>query len=160
MNDLQQAIWLRQEGKAQEAIELLHQITEQEPQHGEGWYQLAWAHDSLGLEREAVPYYEKALQLKLSSEDRAGAILGLGSTYRTLGQYEQAKRWLLTGMSEFPEHREFEVFYAMVLYNLGEHAEAMQRLLVQLADTSGDQRITDYRRAIRYYADQLDRIWE
>jgi hypothetical protein len=67
---------------------------------------------------------------------------------------------MLTGMSEFPEHREFEVFYAMVLYNLGEHAEAMQRLLVQLADTSGDQRITDYSRAIRYYADQLDRVWE
>ncbi|MGO4528453.1 tetratricopeptide repeat protein [Paenibacillus sp. 2TAF8] len=160
MNDLQQAIRLRQEGKVQESIELLHQITELEPQHGEGWYQLAWAHDSLGLEREAVPYYEKALQLKLSSEDRAGAMLGLGSTYRTLGQYEQAKRWMLTGMSEFPEHREFEVFYAMVLYNLGEHAEAMQRLLVQLADTSGDQRITDYSRAIRYYADQLDRVWE
>ncbi|WP_434756576.1 tetratricopeptide repeat protein [Paenibacillus amylolyticus] len=141
-------------------LKLLHRITKLEPQHGEGWYQLAWAHDSLGLEREAVPYYEKALQLELSAEDRAGAILGLGSTYRTLGQYEQARTWLLTGMSEFPEHREFEVFYAMVLYNLGEHAEAMRRLLVQLADTSGDQRITDYSRAIRYYADQLDRVWE
>lgn len=48
----------------------------------------------------------------------------------------------------------------MVLYNLGEHAEAMQRLLVQLADTSSDKRINDYNRAIRYYADQLDRVWE
>jgi hypothetical protein len=36
----------------------------------------------------------------------------------------------------------------------------MQRLLVQLADTSGDQRIKDYNRAIRYYADQLDRVWD
>ncbi|MGQ8874468.1 tetratricopeptide repeat protein [Paenibacillus sp. TSA_86.1] len=160
MNDLQQAIRWRQEGKVQEAIELLHRITNLEPQHGGGWYQLAWAHDSLGLEREAVPYYEKALQLELSAEDRAGAILGLGSTCRTLGQYEQARTWLLTGMSEFPQHREFEVFYAMVLYNLGEHAEAMGRLLVQLADTSGDQRITDYSRAIRYYANQLDRVWK
>lgn len=160
MNDLQQAICLRQEGKVREAIELLHQVTELEPENGEGWYQLAWAHDSLGLEREAVPYYEKALQLELSAEDRAGAILGLGSTYRTLGRYEQAKTWLLAGISEFPEHREFEVFYAMVLYNLGEHAEAMQRLLVQLADTSVDSRIMDYSRAIRYYADQLDRVWE
>lgn len=160
MKDLQQAVHWRQEGKMQEAIELLHKITEREPENGEGWYQLAWAHDSLGLEREAVPYYEKALQLKLSTEDRAGAILGLGSTYRTLGQYEQARTWLLTGITEFPEHREFEVFYAMVLYNLGEHTEAMQRLLVQLADTSGDQRIKDYNRAIRYYADQLDRVWD
>lgn len=160
MSNLQQAIAWRQEGNIQEAIELLHQITGQEPHNGEAWYQLAWAHDSLGLEREAVPYYEKALQLQLSAEDRAGAILGLGSTYRTLAQYEQAKTWLLTGISEFPERREFAVFYAMVLYNLGEHSEAMQRLLIQLADTSTDRGISDYSRAIRYYADQLDRVWE
>ncbi|MDM5278181.1 tetratricopeptide repeat protein [Paenibacillus silvae] len=159
MSFLQQAIGWRQGGKLKEAIELLHKITDQEPDHGEAWYQLAWAHDSLGLEREAVPYYEKALQLELSAEDRAGAILGLGSTYRTLAQYKQAQMWLLTGINEFPERREFEVFYAMVLYNLGEHAEAMQRLLIQLADTSTDQGISDYSRAIRYYADQLDRVW-
>ncbi|WP_091017007.1 tetratricopeptide repeat protein [Paenibacillus amylolyticus] len=160
MSNLEQAVLWRQEGKVQEAIELLQEITGQEPENANVWYQLAWAHDSLGLEREAVPHYEKALSLGLSDEDRAGAILGLSSTYRTLGQYEQAKAWFETGMKEFPAYREFEVFYAMVLYNLGEHAEAMQRLLVQLADTSSDKRINDYNRAIRYYADQLDRVWE
>lgn len=160
MGQLEQAIRLRQEGKAQEAIELLHTMAEKEPGNADVWYQLAWAHDSLGLERQAVPYYETALSQGLKGEDRAGAILGLGSTYRTLGQYEQAKKWLETGMEEFPEQREFEVFYAMVLYNTGEHAEAMKRLLVQLADTSTDPGIHDYHKAIRFYSDQLDRIWE
>lgn len=160
MNDLDQAILLRQEGQMQEAIELLQELALQEPENAQIWYQLAWAHDSLGLERDAVPHYEKALSLALPSEDRAGAILGLGSTYRTLGQYGQAKVWFEKGLSEFPENREFEVFLAMVLYNLGEHAEAMKRLLIQLADTSRDKGITDYSRAIRFYADQLDRVWE
>lgn len=159
MSALERAILLRQEGKIQEAIEILQEIAVQDPENAQLWYQLAWAHDSLGLEREAVPHYEKALSLGLPGEDRAGAILGLGSTYRTLGQYEQAKVWFEKGMSEFPERREFEVFYAMVLYNLGEHAQAMKRLLVQLADTSSDKGITDYSRAIRFYADQLDRVW-
>ncbi|MEO2203896.1 tetratricopeptide repeat protein [Paenibacillus pabuli] len=160
MSQLEQAIRLRQDGKMQEAIELLHKMAEKDPGNAGVWYQLAWAHDSLGLEREAVPYYEKALSQGLSGEDRAGAILGLGSTYRTLGQYEQAKKWLEVGMEEFPAQREFEVFYAMVLYNMGEHAEAMKRLLIQLADTSTDRGIHDYSRAIRFYSDQLDRIWE
>ncbi|PQP80793.1 hypothetical protein C0Q44_26580 [Paenibacillus sp. PCH8] len=160
MRNVEQAVLWRQEGKVQEAIDLLQEITEHEPENAQGWYQLAWAHDSLGLEREAVPHYERTLSLELPSEDRAGAILGLGSTYRTLGQYDAAKIWLETGMREFPEYREFEAFYAMVLYNRGEHAEAMQRLLIQLADTSSDQRINDYSRAIRFYADQLDRVWE
>ncbi|WP_440119013.1 tetratricopeptide repeat protein [Paenibacillus sp. QZ-Y1] len=159
MSVLERAIFLRQEGKIQEAIELLQETAVEDPENAQVWYQLAWAHDSLGLEQEAVPHYERALSLGLPGEDRAGAILGLGSTYRTLGQYAQAKAWFEKGMSEFPEHREFEVFYAMVLYNLGEHAEAMQRLLVQLADTSSDKGITDYSRAIRFYADQLDRVW-
>lgn len=160
MNELQQSIALRQEGKAEEAIVLLKKITNQEPTHAQAWYQLAWAHDNLGLERDAVPYYEKAIQLGLDKEDQAGAILGLGSTYRTLGEYTQAEKWLAQGIQLFPERREFEVFYAMVLYNLGKHTEAMQRLLIQLADTSNDSNIVDYQKAIRYYADQLDRVWE
>lgn len=119
MSNLEQAVRWRQEGKVQEAIELLQEITVQEPENANVWYQLAWAHDSLGLEREAVPHYEKALSLGLSGEERAGAILGLGSTYRTLGEYNQAKIWFEKGMNEFTTYREFEVFYAMVLYNLG-----------------------------------------
>ncbi|WP_268748562.1 hypothetical protein [Paenibacillus wulumuqiensis] len=34
----------------------------------------------------------------------------------------------------------------------------MRRLLIQLADTSSDQGIAGYNRAIRFYSNQLDRI--
>ncbi|WP_458119726.1 tetratricopeptide repeat protein [Paenibacillus sp. Z6-24] len=160
MTRLEQAIRWRQEGHLYEAIVLLKEITSQEPDHAQAWYQLAWTLDSLGLEQDAVPYYENSLNHGLAGRDRAGAILGLGSTYRTLGCYEQAKQCFENGLQEFPGHRELEVFYTMVLYNLGEHAEAMRRLLIQLADTSSDQGIADYDKAIRFYSDQLDRIWD
>lgn len=160
MVTLEQAILLREQGKMEDAIKSMQQIALREPDHAQVWYQLAWAHDSLGLEREAVPYYEKALNLGLAGEDRAGAMLGLGSTYRTLGQYEEAKAWLGRGIDEFPERGEFEVFYAMVLHNLGEHAEAMKRLLLMLADTTSNAGIQEYSRAIRFYSEQLDRVWE
>lgn len=68
MSQLEQAIRLRQEGKTQEAIELLHTMAEKEPGNANVWYQLAWAHDSLGLEREAVPYYETALSQGLKGK--------------------------------------------------------------------------------------------
>ncbi|MCU6340373.1 tetratricopeptide repeat protein, partial [Enterobacter quasiroggenkampii] len=91
---------------------------------------------------------------------RPGALLGLGSTYRTLGQYENAKEILAQGVSEFPNHRELKVFYAMVLYNVGEHAKAMNLLLTELVDTTNDAGIASFEKAIRFYADKLDQIWD
>ena len=42
-------------------------------------------------------FYEKSLGMTLSVESRKGAILGLGSTYRALGEYTKAKAWLKPG---------------------------------------------------------------
>ncbi|URJ62326.1 tetratricopeptide repeat protein [Paenibacillus polymyxa] len=159
MNDIiVQASELRRTGQAEEARELLLKALEQQQHDAELWYQTAWTHDSLGLEREAVPFYEKSLSMALSTESRKGAILGLGSTYRVLGEYAKAKAWLETGMNEFSDYRPFRVFYAMVLYNLGEHGKAMQGLLIELAETTSDLPTKDYSRAIQYYADKLDQI--
>lgn len=47
------------------------------------WYQCGCDHDNLGKEREAIPFYLQALELGILGEERQGALLGLGSTYRT-----------------------------------------------------------------------------
>lgn len=154
---LTQAVRLREAGKSQEArVELLKLIAEY-PDDARLNYQTAWCHDVLGLEREAVPYYERALALGLE-DDRAGALLGLGSTYRTLGEYRQAVETLREGVEAYPEQRAIEVFLAMALYNVGEHAEAVERLLRLLAATSEDSTIQEYRRAIEFYAVRLDEV--
>jgi hypothetical protein len=45
----------------------------------------------LRLEAEAVPFYERALNATgLSRDDRHGAFLGLGSTYRVPGRYDRS----------------------------------------------------------------------
>lgn len=61
-------------------------------------------------------------------------------------------------MNEFLDYRPFRVFYAMVLYNLGEHGKVMQGLLTELAETTSDLATQAYSRAIQYYADKLDQI--
>jgi len=97
--------------------------------------------------------------LGLEPEVLVDAYLGLGSTYRTLGQYEQAKRIFEQAIQEFPEAEHVKVFYAMTLYNLGEHAKSMEILLHTLILTTNHQGIQDYKKAIHYYSDKLDQTW-
>ncbi|AKG34280.1 tetratricopeptide repeat protein [Paenibacillus durus] len=131
----------------------------QDPFYAELLYQIAWTHDVMGLESAAVPFYEQSLSAGLAKKWRPGALLGLGSTYRTLGQYEQSENVLRRAIEDYPQHREFQVFYAMTLYNLRQNDKAMGVLLHLLADTSGDPGISEYARAISFYADKLDQVW-
>ncbi|EGL17551.1 MULTISPECIES: tetratricopeptide repeat protein [Paenibacillus] len=160
MTKLEEAIRLREAGRHAEAQTLLLGLVREEPLVPSNWYQCAWIHDAMGLEKEAAPFYAKALELGLADEERRGAWLGLGSTYRTLGEYESARTCFRQAIREYPEAREFQVFYAMTLYNLGEHAQAMELMLRQLGETSGDEGIASYKKAILFYADKLDRVWK
>ncbi|MFI9601430.1 tetratricopeptide repeat protein [Streptomyces sp. NPDC004069] len=153
---LSQAIRLRQQGQSVQAWEQLLILAKQYPHDVEIAYQTAWVHDVLGLEDEAVPFYERALAGPgLPEEDRHGAFLGLGSTYRVLGRYALSEQTLRLGLEEFPQDAALQAFLAMVLYNTGEGRKAVGVLLKVLAATSSDRRVQDYRRAIEHYADDL-----
>ena len=119
-------------------------------------YQCAWAHDVLGLEREAVPFYERAIEGGLGGKDLEGAILSLGSSHRVLGEYTRSVEVLRDGLARFPENRAMQVFLAMALFNVGEHSRAMELLLRNLAETTADEGISVYKRAISFYAGRLD----
>lgn len=123
MDQLNRAIQLRESGNYEEARSLLLGLLDQYPLNSAIWYQCAWIHDVMGLESEAVPYYKQALELGLSGEEKQGAILGLGSTYRTLSLYKEAQSVFEEAIQEFPERSEFRVFYAMVLYNRQAYSE-------------------------------------
>jgi tetratricopeptide (TPR) repeat protein len=156
---LAQAIHLRTEGRLEEARDMLLELAAAHPDDPVVSYQCAWCHDVLGLERAAVPFYERAIALGLGGTDLEGARLGLGSTYRCLGEYRQAIDTLQRGVAQFPGNRAMETFLAMALHNVGEHAEAIERLLRALAETSRDDSILSYKRAILFYADKLDQTW-
>jgi hypothetical protein len=47
----------------------------------------------------------------------------------------------------------------MTYYNIRRYAKAMELLLNSLADTSKDEGIQRYQRAIRFYSDKLDQAW-
>ena len=167
MNDLQEklasAILLRESENYEEARGLLlalHAEFPNDPQVNYGRkLPCAWIHDLLGLEREAIPFYEKAIQTGLSGDDLKSALLGLGSTYRCIGEYQTSIDTFQRAQVLFPDSHEFNVFLGMAYYNIGEYSKAMELLLGSLADTSSDEGIIRYRRAIRFYSDKLNQIW-
>lgn len=158
--ELAKAIDLRNNGQYKESNELLMKLVQEYPENALINYHCAWSFDVLGEEAKAVPFYEKGIHLGLPSNDLEGALLGLGSTYRTLGEYEKSQSIFLKGIELFPNNRAIQTFYAMTLYNLNEHHKAMELLLKCLIETTNDPEINKYTRAIQFYSDKLDEVWK
>lgn len=160
MNELDRAIDFRKNGKYKESNELLIELVQKFPENASINYQCAWSFDLLGEEAKAVPYYENGIKLGLPTRELEGALLGLGSTYRTLGEYEKSKSTFLKGIEFFPNNHAIKTFYSMTLYNLNEHSKAMELLLKCLIETTNDPEIISYKKAIEFYADKLDEVWK
>lgn len=157
--ELEKAIQLRKADKGDEALATLKQLLLSHPEDPLLNYQAAWTCDYLGKESEAVPFYEKALEKGLSGEDKEGAMLGLGSTYRCLGRYQDSLSLFNKAVEEFPDSRQFKVFRALTLHNLKRHDESVEELLIQLLDTTADESIRSYEKALRFYSDKLNETW-
>src|SRR5579864_7092675 len=92
---LAEAIQIREEGRAKqdktilgEALSLLFELSAENPDDAEITYQIAVCHDNLGLEHESIPFYTQAIALGLAGPDLERCLMGLGSTYRGLGEYQ------------------------------------------------------------------------
>ncbi|MEU9604581.1 tetratricopeptide repeat protein [Streptomyces sp. NPDC048057] len=159
--ELAEAIRLRERGdpaSQEEARQRLLVLSRRWPEDAEVAYQTAWAHDVLEREAEAVPHYRRALAGDgLTPADRCEALLGLGSTYRVLGRYEEAEATLREAVAEFPDHGGLRAFWAMALHNTGRYEESVRLLLELVATTSEDPTVREFGRAIAYYAAYLGR---
>lgn len=159
LEKLELAKKLRKEHKPEDALVLLKELLSESPTNPYVNYQAAWSCDLMGKESEAVPFYEAAIANGLLGEELRGAYLGLGSTYRCLGEYQKSLDTFDRAIKEFPEDRSLKTFRALTLYNLGESAESIQELLIQLLDTTADKNIKAYDKALRFYSDKLDQTW-
>lgn len=151
---------LRQAKQYQAAKAFVASYLKQLPDDPMIHYQMAWCHDNLGEEAAAVPHYVAAIKLGLAAPDLQEAYVGLGSTYRALGRYDDAYRTLTEGLVHFPQHAVLQTFLALTLHNLDRSAEAIERLIGTLVDTTGNPEIHAYARALRFYASRVDETWD
>jgi tetratricopeptide (TPR) repeat protein len=145
----------RHGGQVAGALKQLQALDARFPYVAEIAHQLAWTLDTLGRPAEALPHYERAVALGLAPNDLSGALLGLGSTLRHLGQLPRSAEVLRSGQAQFPDNREFDVFLALTLHAQGAHAEALKLALTALCDTTEDPGLTAYQRTIRHEAAKL-----
>src|SRR5215211_769826 len=95
---LASAIKLRESENHEEACQLLLELYSEFPEDPQVNYQCAWIHDLLGREREAIPFYEKAIQIGLSGDDLKSALLGMA--YYNIGEHAKAMEFLLNSLAD------------------------------------------------------------
>jgi tetratricopeptide (TPR) repeat protein len=153
--ELSAIVGARAYGQSREILPRLQKLDAAHPNVAEINFQLAWTCDVLGRAQEALPYYEKAIALGLSANELSGALIGLGSTLRTLGQPDRSAEVLRSGQLQFPDNTEFAAFLALTLHAQGQHAAALRLALETLCATTEDPGLTAYQRAIRHEAGKL-----
>lgn len=155
-NILKKAIQLRNEQRFVQSREILLGLTNftQDP---EVLYQCAWTHDAMGMETEAALYYERAIEQGLEGESLRGAYIGLGSTYRCIGEYDKAIATLEAGIAVYPDDDVMKVFLSMAKYNVQSHEEAMKLLLDVAMKTES---VKTYAKAITFYKERLNEIFK
>lgn len=152
---LRQGIDLRESGDTEAAREVLAALAAEYPDDAEAQYQTAWVHDYLGLEAEAVPYYERTLTLGLPEPEQEGLTLGLGSTYRNVGRIADSIALLEHGVATYPDNHAMRCFLALSRCSNGEAREALALAFDVILDTGSSPSIDRYRRALLSYRDEL-----
>ena len=156
---IKHAITLRKQSRFAESRSLLASLLDSKEHVAQAHLNIAWTYDNEGKESLAVDHYVAAISGDLAVNDRFEALFGLASTYRSLGLYHDALSYFDIALAEYPNALEIKPFYAMCLYNLGRHKEAVALLLELLVTTTNSEDIRQYQRAITLYAQDLDKTW-
>jgi cyanophycin synthetase len=118
-------------------------------------YELGGEHDSSGRPAEAVPYYERALELGLPDELVPRCLLQLASSLRNLDRNDEALAIFDDAIARFPDDAALPLFRAFLLADLGREREALVSVL-HLARTRIDApEIHRYARSLEGYTRDL-----
>lgn len=146
---------LHREGRNLEALYYFERLATEYPTEARLQYELAAARDGQGMEREAIAAYRKAIQLGLEGGALAGAMLGLGSALRNVGEYEDAVAALTSACNHFPDFAPLRAFLALALYSAGRADEATVMLLKFMASAGSGLDLQGYETIIHDYASQM-----
>ena len=157
---IEKARSLRREDRLEESQELLINLLEEYPDDPLVLFELGGAYDVMGLENEAIPFYERAIDEGLEGPELLECFICLGLNHRAIGEFEDAVELLENAASQYPEDNSAKAFLALAYYSNEQYAESVQLLLSLLVQTTEDEQIAAYADTLDYYKDHLDEIWE
>lgn len=145
---------LRAAGELDEAHRRAVALADTHREHVAVQVAAAYACDRIGREHDACGYYTRAFELGGPTDDRAGFLLGYGSTLRNVGRHEDAVAILGQAVLEHPEHAALRAFLALALHSVG-HATLALATMLDAALASSPQAFAPYRRALGDYLQEL-----
>jgi tetratricopeptide (TPR) repeat protein len=150
---------LRREDNLDGSQALLLELAVEYPDDPLVLYETGGSYDVMGEEKQAIPYYEKAIARGLTGSDLQECLVCLGSSYRNVGKFEKAIETLERAVAEFPNKNSGKAFLALAYYSDGREDEAVSLLMDLLLKTTEDEDILSYARPLNYYKDNLDEVW-
>ena len=110
--------------------------------------------DAAGREKQAIPLYRLALARGLANENLHTALIGLGSSLRTVGKTAAAIATLRKARRLFPRDLVVIMFLALAHYDAGQRDLVIRQLGDALLNESKQPRLADYRRVLarKYHA--------
>jgi tetratricopeptide (TPR) repeat protein len=157
---IERAKLLRREDELQESQALLLELLQEYPEDPLVLFEVGGSYDVMGLEPDAIPYYERAIEAGLDGSALQECLVCLGSSYRVTGQAGDAVGILEKAVERFPDQNSGRVFLALAYYSNGQDDEATRLLLDLLIKTTSDEDILVYADTLDYYKDNLDEMWE
>jgi tetratricopeptide (TPR) repeat protein len=151
---------LRREDRLEESQELLLALQQEYPLDPLVLFEVGGSYDVMGLEPEAIPYYEQAVQYGLAGADLQECLVCLGSSYRVVGESQEAVDILEDAIEQFPDNNSSRAFLALAYYSNDQVEESVRTLLELLLETTKDENILAYADPLDYYKDNLDEVWE
>ena len=147
------AIWAIDDPVAR--IPLARALSEAHPKDARLVYEWAGVLDAAGDEAAAVLLYLQALADGLREPHRHRAQLQAASSYRVLGQPDEALGLLDEVARSHPGEVALVAFRALTLVDTGAAREAVADLVDALVDHASDDDTAAYRKALHAYAAQL-----
>jgi tetratricopeptide (TPR) repeat protein len=157
---IKEAKALRRKDKLEESQELLLSLLQEYPHDPQVLFEVGGSYDVMGLEPEAIPYYERAVQQGLEGVDLQECLVCLGSSYRVVGESQEAVDILEEAIEQFPDNNSSKAFLALAYYSNNQAEDAVRTLFELLLETTNDENILAYADPLDFYKDHLDGNWD
>ena len=139
------------DGKAAEMLAKMKSlVSELEPNDPDGLFEWASIHDFLGLEADAIPIYERALESGLTGLKSQKAVIQLASSLRNIGKASEAVVLLETNSFDDEMAVAAKAFLALAYLDSGNPEKALGLALGEFYPAEAI-----YGRSIKFYTEEL-----
>lgn len=136
-------------------IDAARALQQRFPDDGRVLYELAGAHDSAGLEAEALHWYERALAHRIDEPYRHRTLIQMASTLRHLGRLDESLAILDRLSRDYPDNTSVVLFRALTLHELGRDVEALRATATQLLVSSAEPDVQRYLRSLTRFTEAI-----